>query len=438
MFNLYRQETKDCFATGIGAGGLGKKAFKSALKQTSEALQDIRAAHADGSLPMLRLPGNTDDLDNLKPVAERFRANFAHVVVLGTGGSSLGGQTVCQLADRGFGPLPGAPKLHFLDNIDPDTFAALFAAIDLAQTGFIVISKSGGTAETLSQFLVCLDALIAEVGRDRVGHHVIVITEPTDNPLRRLGLEWGLTALDHDPGIGGRFSVLSLVGLLPCMIAGLDAYAVRAGAAEVLDTVLNSSDPGDCPPALGAALSIGLLDDRGARTTVIMPYVDRLTGFGAWYQQLWAESLGKDGKGTTPVRAVGTTDQHSQLQLYLDGPRDKMFTLMFLDLAGTGGDIGKGAKDDPSLAYLKGRTMGDLMDVEQRATAATLAANGCPTRIFSFSRLDEKVMGGLLMHFMLETMIAAHLLGVNAFDQPAVEQGKVLARQYLAQMDKPE
>jgi len=434
---LYRQETTDCFATSIGEGGLGDKIFTATLERCAQALTEIRTARDDGSLPMLGLPATTDDLDALKPVVERFRRDFDHVVILGTGGSSLGGQTVCQLADRGFGPQPGAPKLHFLDNIDPDTFDTLFRAVDLARTGFIVISKSGGTAETISQFMVCLDAVIGRVGEAAVSHHFIAITEPGDNSLRRLSQEWNLAILDHDPGIGGRFSVLSLVGMLPTMISGLDAHALRAGAAEVLDNALNATDPAQCPPAVGAALGIALLNEQGAANTVIMPYVDRLASFGAWYQQLWAESLGKDGKGTTPIRALGTTDQHSQLQLYLDGPRDKMFTLIFMDLAGTGGAIGRGAKNDPSLAYLKGHTMGDLMDVEQRATAKTLAANGCPTRIFSLSRLDEKVMGALLMHFMLETMIAAHLLGVNAFDQPAVEQGKVLARDYLAHMDKP-
>ncbi len=434
---LYRQETKDCFAAAIGDGGLSDRAFDAALKRTSGALEQIRTAHGDKTLPMLRLPGDTGDLDDLKPLARRFRRDFDHVVVLGAGGSSLGGQTVCRLADRGFGPLPGAPKLHFLDNIDPDTVQALFAAIDPAKTGFLVISKSGGTAETISQFMVCLDALTAALGSDVVSSHFVIVTEPGDNSLRRLGIEWGLDALDHDPGIGGRFSVLSPVGMLPAMIAGVDAQAIRAGAAEILDRALAADDPADCPAAVGAAISIALLHEKGACNTVIMPYVDRLSGFGAWYQQLWAESLGKDGKGTTPVRAVGATDQHSQLQLYLDGPRDKMFTLIFLDVAGTGGDIGKGVENDPSLAYLKGRTMGDLMDAEQRATAASLAANGCPTRIFKLSRLDERVMGGLLMHFMLETMIAAHLLGIDAFDQPAVEHGKVLARQYLAQMDPP-
>ncbi|HER26389.1 MAG TPA: glucose-6-phosphate isomerase, partial [Rhodospirillales bacterium] len=275
------------------------------------------------------------------------------------------------------------------------------------------------------------------VGNENVARHMLIITEPGDNSLRRLGTDWSLQALDHNPGIGGRFSVLSLVGLLPAMIAGLDAYAIRAGAAQVLDNALASTEPAQCPPAVGAALSMALLWERGTAITVIMPYVDRLASFGAWYQQLWAESLGKDGKGTTPIRAVGTTDQHSQLQLYLDGPHDKMFTLLLLDVAGSGGDIGGGGDNDPSLAYLKDHTLGDLMDVEQRATAATLAANGCPTRIIALDRLDEKVLGGLLMHFMLETMIAAHLLGVDAFDQPAVEQGKVLARDYLAKMGKP-
>jgi len=435
---LYRHETRDCFAAAIGDGGLGEGAYSAALKLTAAALDEIRAAHRDNILPMLQLPGDTADLDILKPVVERCRRDFDHVVILGTGGSSLGGQTVCQLADRGFGPRSGAPRLHFMDNIDPDTFDALFAAHDLARTGFIVISKSGGTAETISQFLICLDALISTVGKDAVSHHVIIITEPGDNALRRLGAAWNLTALDHHPGIGGRFSVLSLVGMLPAMIAGLDGHAVRAGAAVVLDAALAATDPGDCPPAVGAAISIGLLREGRAGNTVIMPYIDRLSGFGSWYQQLWAESLGKGGQGTTPIRAVGATDQHSQLQLYLDGPRDKMFTLILLDVAGTGGDIGTGIENDPSLAYLKGHTMGDLMDAEQRATAATLAANGCPTRMVSCARLDEKVMGGLLMHFMLETMIAAHLLGVDAFDQPAVEQGKVRAREYLAKMSTTE
>jgi glucose-6-phosphate isomerase len=167
-----------------------------------------------------------------------------------------------------------------------------------------------------------------------------------------------------------------------------------------------------------------------------MPYVDRLAFFGLWFRQLWAESLGKNGKGTTPIRAMGAIDQHSQLQLYLAGPADKMFTLVMLDIAGQGERVAPDLADDRDLTYLVGRSMGDLLDAEQRATATSLVRNGRPTRRFQLERLDEESLGALLMHFMLETIIAADLLGVDAFDQPAVEEGKVLARQYLGEMRK--
>ena len=239
-----------------------------------------------------------------------------------------------------------------------------------------------------------------------------------------------MTILDHDPGIGGRYSALSLVGLLPAMIAGLDAHAIRDGARSVLATVLNGGAPETVPPALGAALNVGLAQ-QGVGMTVLMPYVDRLADFGLWFRQLWAESLGKNGKGTTPIRALGTVDQHSQLQLYLDGPRDKLFTLVFSKAAGAGGLVPPDLADDRRLTYLAGRRLGDLLDAEQRATAETLIRRGCPTRIVTVEHVDEHAIGALMMHYMLETIIAAHLLGVDPFDQPAVEDGKVLARRYL-------
>jgi glucose-6-phosphate isomerase len=196
-------------------------------------------------------------------------------------------------------------------------------------------------------------------------------------------------------------------------------------------TVARRADA-DCPPALGAALSIALAKSRRIGTTVLMPYVDRLGFLGFWYRQLWAESLGKNGEGTTPVRAVGTVDQHSQLQLYLDGPHDKMFTLLLADVVGAGRSVPAALVNEQDLAYLAGRTMGDLLDAEGRATSETLIRNRRPTRIMRIARVDEGVLGALMMHFMLETIIAAHLLSVDAFDQPAVEEGKVLTRTYLA------
>jgi len=187
--------------------------------------------------------------------------------------------------------------------------------------------------------------------------------------------------------------------------------------------------PPRCPAAVGAALSVALAKDKPI--TVMMAYADRLERLTRWYVQLWAESLGKDGKGTTPIGALGPVDQHSQLQLYIAGPRDKLFTILTVAAAGRGpriaADLAK-LCGEPDFA---GKTMGDLVAAQGRATAETLAKNGCPVRTFHIDKLDETALGELLMHFMLETIIAAHLLGVDPFDQPAVEEGKILAKQYL-------
>lgn len=429
---LYSHVIDDALEAKVGKYGLPQASLDRELARASAALDKFRRWKADGTLPLLSLPGTHDDLALLKPHAERF-AKFEHVVVLGTGGSSLGGQTLVALKDQGFGPARGRPKLWFMDNVDPATITELGARLPLARTGLIVISKSGTTAETLTQFLTLLPEFEAKVGKDKLADHVIAITEPSDNALSRIAGSIGCPILDHDPRVGGRFSVLSLVGMLPAMIAGLDAAAVRDGAASVLDPVLQASDARGLAPAVGAALSIGLAKERGIGTTVLMPYCDRLGYFGFWYRQLWAESLGKGGNGTTPVRAMGTVDQHSQLQLYLGGPSDKMFTVVILDTAGQGKPIQPAALGgDKSLAYLENKSLGDLLLAEADATAATLIKNGRPTRVIRIATLDERVMGALMMHYMLETMFAAELLGIDAFDQPAVEEGKILTRQYLS------
>jgi glucose-6-phosphate isomerase len=432
----YRQDIAGCLADTVGQRGVTAAELDAMLARAKPALATLTRRRDDGSLPLLGLPARRDDLAALANLADEFRRRFDHVLVLGIGGSSLGGQTLCALADQGFGPRPGAPRLHFMENIDPATFTALFAALDPERTGVIAISKSGSTAETLTQLVIVIDWLRQALGKADIGDRLVALTEPRDSPLRRLATRRKLRLLDHDPGIGGRYTVLSNVGLLPAMIAGLDAAALRQGAASVLDATLGATSPREAPPALGAALSIALNERRGIGTSVLMPYVDRLAFFGLWFRQLWAESLGKNGKGTTPIRAMGAIDQHSQLQLYLAGPADKMFTLVTLAVAGAGEPMPPDLIDDRDLTYLAGRSMGDLLDAEQRATATSLVRNGRPTRRFELERLDEQALGALLMHFMLETIIAADLLGVDAFDQPAVEEGKVLARQYLGEMAK--
>lgn len=419
----YRQDIAGCLADNCQAGVTSAE-LDDALRRAAPALPKLSKMQRDGSLPLLRLPARRDDLAQIKPLAAEF-AKLKDVIVLGTGGSSLGGQTLVALAP------PGRTRVHFMDNVDPHSFTLLFDALDPAKTGLIAISKSGGTAETLVQFFACMNWL-----SKRTAARTIVITEPKPNPLRALAAAHKLRTLEHDPNIGGRYSVLSIVGLLPAMIAGVDVGALRRGAGAVLDATLAAKDPRDAAPAVGAAVSVALNERHGIVSTVVMPYVDRLAHFGLWFRQLWAESLGKDGKGTTPIRAVGTVDQHSQLQLYLDGPADKMFSLVMLAQAGKGPRM-PAKLADASLGYLAGKRMGDLIDAEQRATAQTLIRNGRPTRIFHIERLDAQAIGALLMHYMLETMIAAELWGVNAFDQPAVEQGKVLARQFLGEKGRP-
>ena len=420
-----------CFASAVGKGGLDDATFERSLGTLAPAVAGLAQQRDDGSLPLLQVPDQSDDLGPLRDVAGTLMETCSHVVVLGTGGSSLGGQTLNALVDRGFGPPAGRPQLIFLDNVDPDSFSALFTSVDLSRLGVIAISKSGGTAETLCQFAILLHALLREIDEARLAARVAVITEPKESPLKTLAERFRLPTLDHDTGVGGRFSVLTNVGLLPACLAGLDLEALRGGAARVLEDMLSATTAAGSGPAVGAAVSIGLQRANGVTQTILMPYLDRLAHFGLWYRQLWAESLGKDGQGTTPIRAMGTVDQHSQLQLYLAGPWDKMFSVLRMDTKSEGRRVDPELLDDPRLNYLAGRRMGDLLDAEARATADTLIRNGRPTRQILIETLDEDTLGGLFMHFMLETILAAHLLEVNPFDQPAVEEGKVLAREYL-------
>ena len=423
----------------IGPHGVSAAALSEMLDRTGEALAWLRARHADGGLPLLRLPAFQDDLAALIALARGFTEGASDVVLLGTGGSSLGGQTLAQLADHGVpgaGALRAPPRLHFMDNLDAETFATLLARLPLPTSRFVAISKSGGTGETLMQSAAVLAALKVAGLQSRIPDLFLGLSEPGQpgkpNGLRDLLGAEGVAFLDHNPGVGGRFSVLTNVGLLPAAILGLDIAAVRAGAAEVLAPVLAGNSPQAIPATVGAALAVALAETRGKTISAVIAYADRLERFTRWYVQLWAESLGKDGKGTTPLGALGPVDQHSQLQLFIAGPRDKLFTVVTVDSAGKGPYIDAELAARAGEPDFAGKTIGDLVAAQGRATADTLAKNGCPVRTIHIERLDERALGALLMHFMLETIIAAHLLGVDAFDQPAVEEGKVLAKQYLA------
>jgi glucose-6-phosphate isomerase len=311
----------------------------------------------------------------------------------------------------------------------------VLARLPLASTRFVAVSKSGGTGETLMQTVAALSAVTAAGLSKEVPRLFFGITEPAvpgrRNGLRDLLAGHGVAMLDHDPGVGGRYSVLTNVGLLPAAIAGLDIAAVRRGAAAALAPVLAGAEPAQVPAAVGAALGVAVATTKAKPITVLMAYADRLERFTRWYVQLWAESLGKDRKGTTPIAALGPVDQHSQLQLFIGGPRDKLFTVITVAAGGRGPRIDAALATAAGEPGFGGKTIGDLVAAQGRATAETLARNGCPVRTIHLDSLDEASLGELLMHFMLETIVAAHLLGVDPFDQPAVEEGKVLAKRYL-------
>lgn len=419
------QDISHCMADRVGAAGLSEAELGAEIGRAEPALLRLRKQYEDGSLPLLHLPARRDDLTAARAAARQL-AGFEKIVILGTGGSSLGGQVLAAASGA------AGRKLVFMDNIDPDTFGPWVEAAKTRPIAFVAISKSGKTAETLSQFLIAREAILRAYDAVELKRRFVVITEPGHRALRDLAAADGMTIIEHDPKVGGRYAVLSVVGMLPALLLGLDPEEIRAGAALSLGSILVEHHANDCPPALGAAVSLALAK-KGASISVLMPYSDPLRFFALWYCQLWAESLGKQGHGTTPVAAVGAVDQHSQLQLYLDGPKDKFFTLMQLHRAGTGHRI-DGPAGDGEIGVLLGRTLGDLMEAEQRATFETLAGKGRPVRLFRLPALDARSLGALLMHFMLETIIAGYMLGIDPFDQPAVEEGKVLARKYLSEM----
>lgn len=287
------------------------------------------------------------------------------------------------------------------------------------------------------QTIAAIDAVRKSGRETQIPNLFLGLTEPPvdghNNAIRNLFSELDIPMLGHDPGVGGRYSVLTNVGLLPAFSRGLDVLALRSGASQVLHELLNAETPDQCAPAVGAAVSVGLSKEKNASNMVMMPYADRLAKFSSWYVQLWAESLGKGGEGTFPIATLGPVDQHSQLQLFMDGPNSLMITIVRTQCAGTGPVLPADLTARVGLDFLSGRAAGDLVAAQQDAIAQALIGSGRPVRIIDIDPFDEHALGGLLMHFMLETILAAGLLGIDPFDQPAVETGKRLARESLSQ-----
>lgn len=403
----------------------------------SRAAQYAKALASDGLLPFARQASDAPDLADIAVAAKRICAGFKHLIVLGTGGSSLGAQAAIAIARYLPDHIKGTNTvIHTPDSLCPFEMDRLFAELNPADTHVLAISKSGTTAETLAQLLVCrawIEEGTRATGSGTLGNHFTFVTEPGKRPLRTYGEKLGSPILDHPTDVGGRFSVLTTVGMLPVAVSGLSAAAFRKGAEDVCKDF--TANPATAAAVVGAALTQTLHEHAGVSQVLLMPYAEALRAFTRWHGQLWAESLGKDGLGTTPVRAIGPVDQHSQLQLFLDGPNDKFCTFVTIPSLGAGPRIDPDEANAYGLDYMAGRTIGDTVTCQSRATQETLRKKDRMVREFVIDKLSEENLGGLFVSFMLETVLTAHLMGVDAFDQPAVEEGKILTREYLAALD---
>ena len=383
---------------------------------------------------MLSPYNQADVVARINATAKRLQQSCEYFVVLGIGGSALGPIAVfTALKHFYYNELPKsvrkAPKFYVVDNVDPDRMNALFDIIELDKTVFNVITKSGSTSETMSQYLIVMDMLTKKLG-DKAAEHIIATTSETKGNLIKLSKQYGFETFYIPEGVGGRFSELSPVGLLPAAVVGIDIAALLRGAREMDEKCKNSDMFQN--PALACAVLQHISVQHGKNIGVMMPYSDALKYISDWYAQLWAESLGKEvdrsGKfvnvGQTPVKALGVTDQHSQVQLYNEGPFDKVITFLEVEHQNTTCEIPQGCKDYPNVNFLCGHTLNELLNKELFATRYNLAKRGRVNYTIAMDCINEENIGALLYLFQLQTAYAGELLNIDAYNQPGVEGGK--------------
>ncbi|MCB9506611.1 MAG: glucose-6-phosphate isomerase [Myxococcales bacterium] len=420
----------------IGARGVDVAQLGAGM---GAALAQLQALHERRATSYLALPEHDRGAATAHARGTAVRAT--DVVVLGIGGSSLGTRAVYEALVR---PLSGqqrdgsarqGARLHFVENVDPVETLDILDSVPLETTVFNVVTKSGGTVETMAGFFLIRDRLIARFGVEGYRARVVATTDPLAGVLRQVVNDDGLEAFDVPPGVGGRFSVLSAVGLYPLAAAGLDTEALLRGAAAARDAALRG-DLASNPAATFAAIQVALYQ-AGVHDVVLMPYASGLRSLAAWFVQLWAESLGKslpdgEGVGPTPIVAVGATDQHSQLQLFMEGPATK--NVVFVDVVADDADVT--IPEAPSgasaaLGHIVGRTLHEIRRAELSGVRAALAEVGRPTSTFSLPRVCAESLGGLMMTLEAATGIAGALLGVDPYDQPGVELAKKFAHGIL-------
>lgn len=417
---------------GISADDI--TAISDKIEKAKVAMVDKRAG---GKMDWRDLPyGQEETIKDMLNYVKEVKDDIEAFVVLGIGGSALGPMAVQQAINHPYyNELPrekrnGYPRFYVADNVDPERLIYLFQTIDFTKCLFNVISKSGSTSETMSQFMIIKEMLEKALGKEEAAKHIVCTTDKENGNLIKIAKEENYKTFIIPSGVGGRFSELTPVGLLPAAFCGVDIEQMLAGAAY-MDELCKNDDIYKNPGFMYAVLNyIGM--EKGKNISVVMPYADSLKYISDWYAQLWAESLGKkyDNEGNvvnvgpTPVKALGVTDQHSQVQLYTEGPFDKMIVLMGVDRYKETIEIPKIYQDIKSLGFLGGVTQNKLIQVEQMATEYALLVSGKMNMTITLPEVNEFTIGQILYLFEVATGFAGELMNINAFDQPGVEEGK--------------
>lgn len=429
-----RVDFNNMMAEALGARGISRQEIGDMAADIQAAALAMRQKR--GGMKWRELPYNQDEVvAEIEAAAADVRSRCENFVVLGIGGSALGPIAVHQALNHlHYNDLPkarrGGPRLFVEDNVDPERMAALLDMIGLEETVFNVITKSGSTSETMAQLLIVTDLLEQKLGADKIARHVIATTDEHKGNLIRIAREKGLQTFYVPDGVGGRFSELCPVGLLAAAVCGADIRELLAGAAY-MDAACAGDDVWENPAYMLAALQV-IAMRKGCNISVMMPYADSLKYMADWYAQLWAESLGKrydnEGRevyaGQTPVKALGVTDQHSQVQLYTEGPFDKVVTFLAVDRYRTEVGIPHGFAEIPDVAFLGGHSLNELIHAERQATEYALCRSGHMSHMVTLPEVNAFTIGQLLLLFELQTAFAGELLHINAFDQPGVEEGK--------------
>ncbi|MDX2266965.1 MAG: glucose-6-phosphate isomerase [Bryobacter sp.] len=414
--------------------GLSEADVEGAQATALAAVRGFRKLYEEGHYGFPDLPANKALVKEIEALAKKLAGTFDTVCVVGIGGSALG----CWALDCGLrGPHPVQaefsvknPRLVILDNVDPDFVEQALASMRPKKTVVVVIAKSGSTAETMSTFLIVREWLMAAMGK-KASDRIIAVTSEGRGDLKVLATQENYATFHIPENVGGRFSVFSAVGLVPAALTGVNLKKLLRGAAEMTEACWREDLEENI--ALNAALHHWLVwTKKGKSIQVAFPYSNYLWGTAFWFRQLWAESLGKKKNrqgqvvhvGQTPVAALGTTDQHSQVQLYMEGPNDKVFSFWTVNKTKGQGKIPKTKLGLDGFDYLGGKTLGKLIDAERRATEAALATEGRPNCTFTLDKVDEEHLGAFLQMMEFETAFLGEMLDINAFDQEGVELGK--------------